>query len=458
MLSKISNRTIYDICILGSGISGIFLAYTLAQDNNRKILMIEKGKKFEERVCPIEYKINNKCINCKICSRIQGFGGLGRSEGKFNYTNDFGGSLNEKLGDELSLKLMNMVDEILCEFGADKIDLYNTENEKLKNIAKENGFEILTTKTRHLGTKLSYEIVQKMYTHLKDKIDIICETEINRITKSKNIFILSNNDICIKSKNVVLAMGTSGKDKFKNYCEEFKIDYGKARVDIGIRVEMKRKQLDDILKYSKETKIHYKCEDYEAFTYCMNPNGRVIKKYQNNMVMADGQNCNEVDNSTSNLNFTVFVPRYFNSKEESIIYVKTMLSSINKNKDRIIVQRLKDLLNNKVTTMDILNKNTVKPTLKADGCNLYNEIPKIYIDGILSIFKCIEKMTGKSIEEDTLLYGVDVKLYEPEVSTNKYFETKEKGLYIIGDCSGTTYSLSQAAASGIYLGRNLLGH
>ena len=135
-----------------------------------------------------------------------------------------------------------------------------------------------------------------------------------------------------------------------------------------------------------------------------------------------------------------------------------MLSSINKNKERIIVQRPKDLLNNKVTTMDILNKNTVKPTLKADGCNLYNEIPKIYIDGILSIFKCIEKMIGKSIEEDTLLYGVDVKLYEPEVSTNKYFETKEKGLYIIGDCSGTTYSLSQASASGIYLGRNLLGH
>lgn len=458
MLSKISNRTIYDICILGSGISGMFLAYTLAQDNNRKILMIEMGKKFEERVCPIEYKINNKCISCKICSRIQGFGGLGRSEGKFNYTNDFGGNLNVKIGDELSLKLMNMVDEILCKFGADKIDLYNTENEKLKNIAKENDFKILTTKTRHLGTKLSYEIVQKMYTHLKDKIDIICETEINSITKSEGIFALSNNDICINSKNVVLAMGTSGKDKLKNYCEEFKIDYGKARADIGIRVEMKRKQLESILKYSKETKIYYKCDDYEAFTYCMNPNGRVIKKYQNNMVMADGQNCNEVDNPTANLNFTVFVPRYFNSKEESIVYIETILSSINKNKGRIIIQRFKDLLNNKVTTMDILNKNTVKPTLKADGCNLHNEIPKIYIEGTLSIFKCIEKMIGKPIEEDTLLYGVDVKLYEPEVSTNKHFETKEKGLYIIGDCSGTTYSLSQAAASGIYLGRNLLGY
>lgn len=62
----------------------------------------------------------------------------------------------------------------------------------------------------------------------------------------------------------------------------------------------------------------------------------------------------------------------------------------------------------------------------------------------------------REISSDTLLYGIDAKFYEPEIRTNEHFETKQKGLYVLGDCSGTTYSLAQAASSGVYLGRYLL--
>ncbi|MGL5718706.1 MAG: NAD(P)/FAD-dependent oxidoreductase [Paraclostridium sp.] len=455
MEENIINNGIYDVCIVGAGISGIFLAYNLVENSNKKIILIEKGNKFEDRICPIESKSTPNCISCDVCNKVYGFGGLGRSEGKFNYTNDFGGNLGSKIGNELSLKLMNKVDGILCRFGADKANIYSTENEMIKNLAKENSFEILTTKTRHLGTKLSYEIMQKMYEYLKDKIDIVCEIKLNNIAKNEGIFILDTDKIQIKSKDVVLAIGTNGKNKLEEYCKEIKIDCGKTRVDIGLRVEMKENQLDDILKHSKEIKIYYSCKEYDAFTYCMNPKGRVIKKYQNNMVMADGQNHNETNNPSSNLNFTVFVPRYFDTNTDAYLYAKNILNSINDNNDRIVVQRLDDLLNNRHTNIEKLSKNTIKPTLNAIGCNLYNEIPKVYIDGGLSILKCIENIIGDDIDRDTLLYGVDIKFYEPEVITSKHFESNVKNLYVIGDCSGTTYSLSQAAACGIYVGEYL---
>ena len=58
--------------------------------------------------------------------------------------------------------------------------------------------------------------------------------------------------------------------------------------------------------------------------------------------------------------------------------------------------------------------------------------------------------------DDTLLYGVEVKFYNMEVDIDENLETRYKGLYIIGDGSGVTHSLSHASASGIYVARHIV--
>lgn len=449
----------YDISIVGAGVSGIFLAYTLLQTETKlKILMIEKGRKFIDRICPIESGLSKKCIDCKICNKIQGFGGMGRSEGKFNYTNDFGGHLGEKIGNENVINLMEYIDKTLCLFGADKVKLYSTENEELSRMAKENNCSILTTKVRHLGTTLSYEILNKMYLYLENKVDIKFEIDIISIDKMNNVFNLNSNENVFQSKIVVLATGISGGEKFLKYCKSFNIEPYRSRLDLGIRVEMKGDQLDPILKDSLETKISYQGDEFEATTYCMNPKGKVIKKYQEGLVMADGQNYLETDKPSCNLNFSIFVPKYFSSSNEAKECARSIIKSINQGKERIVLQRFEDLIKNRATTKEQLAKNSIQPTLEGEGGNLYNEIPKIYIDALLRIFESMENLIGKEIHKDTLLYGIDAKFYEPEISTNAYFETKEEGLYVLGDCSGITCSLSQAAASAVYLGRYLLNN
>ena len=42
-----------------------------------------------------------------------------------------------------------------------------------------------------------------------------------------------------------------------------------------------------------------------------------------------------------------------------------------------------------------------------------------------------------------------------EVELDEHLETKYHGLYIIGDGSGVTHSLSHASASGVYVARRI---
>lgn len=437
----------YDITIIGAGVSGIFLAYTLAK-GNKKILLIDKGKPLHKRSCPLD---QGESCNCDVCDKYFGFGGLGKSEGKFNYTNGFGGQLEEKIGPDVFSRLMIEVDQILCHFGGNQVEMYSTENADLVRKASACGLKVLSAHVRHLGTKLSTAILQSLYDSLQFKVDMMFQTDVTRMTNENGGFQLYLDNGMIHSQQVVIATGKSGNDWFVTQCKALGITQDVTRVDLGVRIEMRGNQLDSILQESFETKLRYQGEDYVATTYCMNPRGRIIRKYQDGLVMPDGQNYREQATGSANLNFTLFVPRYFSSMIEAEQYAHSIISGINKGKDRIVFQRLGDLKENRSTSPDAMTNNRVQPTLLGECGDLRQEVPALYTTACLEFFLALEKLIGESIDDDTLLYGIDGKFYAPMIETTKEFETRLRGLYVIGDCSGVTHSLSQAAASGIYL-------
>ncbi|WP_088070419.1 NAD(P)/FAD-dependent oxidoreductase [Gottfriedia luciferensis] len=440
----------YDITIIGSGVSSIFLAYTLL-NTNQKILIIEKGKKLEDRICSDKHQI----CDCIECDRYFGFAGLGKSEGKFNYSSDFGGELEQKVGRESLQKLMEEVDNILCLYGGSAVSKYSTVNERLARKAEESNLKMLTTEVRHLGTNLSTKIFQRMYSELASKIDIFFEVDVQQVKKENNVFTLNTNKGVFDSKNLVFATGRSGTEWLKNQCSNLGVKQGRTRLDLGIRVEMHEQQLRSILQETFETKLSFEHEGVISTTYCMNPKGRIIRKFQEGLVMPDGQNFREKEAGTTNLNFTLFTPKYFPSLKEANTYANEVIGKINNGTDRIVVQRLGDLLNNESTTKVKMINNCIQPTLAAESGNLTSEIPQFYLQILKGFLNQLEKFIGETIDEDTLLYGMDGKFYSPMIETNRNFETSIEGLYVIGDCSGVTHSLSQAAASGIYLGNIL---
>ncbi|MCP3031898.1 NAD(FAD)-utilizing dehydrogenase [Halobacillus sp. A1] len=441
----------YDITIIGAGVSSVFLAYTLLQtESGLSIHIIDKGKELSERKCGLD---EGKSCECEDgCSKYIGFAGLGMSEGKFNYTNDFGGELGKKIGKNRVSELMKEVDEILCYFGAEQVDLYSTKNESLAARASAHSLKVLSTEVRHLGSNLALEVFQNMYESIKDRITFTFSAQVESLIK-KDCFTIGTNQGNFHSEKLVLATGMSGSEWLASRTASLGLYPGKTRLDLGLRVEMKGDQLDSILKETFETKLQYRDRGYTSTTYCMNPKGRIIRKYQHGLVMADGQNQHEKEVPSTNLNFTLFTPRHFHSYDAAMKEAKRVIGGINDKRERVVVQRLEDLKKNTATSC--IENNLIRPSLKGDTGNLNDEVPGLYIETLLHFFEALEGLMGETIHPDTLLYGMDAKFYEPKIYTNEKFETEIPGLYLAGDCSGDTHSLSQAAASGIYLGKLL---
>ena len=121
----------YDVMIIGAGPGGIFTAYELMlKSPDKKIAVFEAGYPLEKRVCPIDGVKVKSCIHCETCAIMKGFGGAGAfSDGKYNITNDFGGTLHEYIGKEQALELMRYVDEINVANGGEGTKMYSTSLE-----------------------------------------------------------------------------------------------------------------------------------------------------------------------------------------------------------------------------------------------------------------------------------------------------------------------------------------
>lgn len=436
----------FDVVIIGAGVSGLFAAMKLAKTSKR-ILIVDSGKPLNERLSSLGQDIASNQTD----DRYFGFGGLGLSEGKYNFTNDFGGDLASKIGYQKSLLYQQKVDQLLCQYGADKKVLYRTFDAELAESANRVGFKILSTQIRHLGTHLSTVIFQAFADYLSSRVEFAFNSKVSHIDSLPSQLVLTlTNQKMITAKNVIVAVGRSGMNWLEAITKKLSLNYENTRLDLGFRIEMHSKQLSSLLQKTAETKLYFQSKNYRATTYCMNPNGRVIAKYQEGMAMPDGQNCHEVGHS-ANLNFTLFIPKWFKTRSDADCYLKQTIAKINQQQGVIAAQRLGD-----IDARFYHRKNDIKPTLStAIFTDLLPITPANYLHNTCDFLIALEKLLGETIDGNTILYAMDSKSYAPVIKTDKYFLTQIPHLYIIGDCSGVTSSLSQAAASGLFIAEHL---
>jgi uncharacterized protein len=450
----------YDVIIVGAGASGIFTAYELAQKNtNIRILIVEKGNSLEKRTCPIDGKKIKACIHCKVCNIMNGYGGAGSlSDGKYNITNNFGGELFKYVGREYALELMNYVDEVLCKMGGADAKLYSTANSELKSKALQYDLHLLDAKVRHLGTDRNLGILKNIFDFLKDKIDFLFNNEVVEIGKSCDEFFVHTKDEVFTCRDLVAATGRSGSKWISEMCKNLKIKTESSRVDIGVRVELPAAVFEHITSEVYESKIVYRTKKYSDFvrTFCMNPHGEVVNENTNGIVTVNGHSYSNPELHTENTNFALLVTNHFtepfkNSNEygESIARLSNMLGG------GVLVQRFGDLVQGRRTNEHRLAKSFTRPTLNATPGDLSLVLPKRQLDDIIEMIYALDKIAPGTANEDTLLYGVEVKFYNSMVEVDEKLETAVKGLYVLGDGSGVTHSLSQASASGVHVGRIL---
>ena len=452
----------YDVIIIGAGPGGIFSAYELSRKSpEMKIAVFETGNELSKRKCPIDGVKITKCVNCPTCSIMNGFGGAGAfSDGKYNITNAFGGTLYEYIGKDTALELMKYVDGINASFGGDKTKLYTTANSEIKTLCLRNDLHLLDASVRHLGTDINFEVLTNMYNALKDKVDFYFRTPVQDVRREGGGFVVSTEKGEFSGGKCIISVGRSGSKWMESICTALDIPTQSNRVDIGVRVELPAEIFKHITDEVYESKIVYKTEKYQdqVRTFCMNPKGAVVTENTNGIVTVNGHSYEDPAMQTENTNFALLVSKHFtepfkdsNGYGESIAKLSNMLGG------GVIVQRFGDLIRGQRSTQRRIDRSFITPTLKATPGDLSLVIPKRILDGIIEMIYALDKIAPGTANDDTLLYGVEVKFYNMEVKVDEHLETPTKGLFVIGDGSGITHSLSHASASGVYVARYILG-
>ena len=451
----------YDVIIVGAGPGGIFAAYELMQlKPELKVGVFESGHRLEQRRCPIDGKKIKSCIKCPTCSIMSGFGGAGAfSDGKYNITNDFGGSLYEYIGKKTALDLMNYVDTINMKYGGEGTKLYSTAGSKFKTICIQNDLHLLDASVRHLGTDINYVVLENLYHHLKDKVDFYFDTHVDTVRKTDDGYEIIAKDQTYTCKDCIISVGRIGSKWMESVCKQLDIPTKSSRVDIGVRVELPAEVFAHLTDELYESKIVYRTETYgdKVRTFCMNPKGAVVSENTNGIITVNGHSYEDPSRQTANTNFALLVAKNFsepfkdsNGYGESIARLSNMLGG------GVIVQRFGDLIRGRRSTPNRIEEAFITPTLNATPGDLSLVLPKRILDGIIEMIYALDKVAPGTANDDTLLYGVEVKFYNMEVEVNEKLESRYRGLYIIGDGSGITHSLSHASASGVHVARNIV--
>ena len=454
----------YDVIIIGAGPGGIFSAYELSKlCPEKKIAVFEEGQPLEKRRCPIDGKNVRHCIGCPTCAIMNGFGGAGAfSDGKYNLTNEFGGTLYEYIGKQKAMELMHYVDDINVACGGAGTKLYSTADSGFKRLCLQNNLHLLDASVRHLGTDINYKVLENLYAKLKDHVDFHFLTPVRALTVTADGGYAAETDKgTFTGRKCIISVGRSGSKWMESVCQSLDIPTKSNRVDIGVRVELPAEVFAPITDELYESKIVYKTEKYQdkVRTFCMNPRGAVVNENTNGIVTVNGHSYEDPAMHTENTNFALLVSKHFtepfrdsNGYGESIARLSNMLGG------GVMVQRFGDLIRGQRSTPKRIEKGFMTPTLAATPGDLSLVMPKRILDGIIEMLYALDKIAPGTASDDTLLYGVEVKFYNMEVALDRNLETPHKGLFVIGDGSGVTHSLSHASASGVYVARYLAEH
>lgn len=451
----------YDVAIIGAGPGGIFSAYEFALKRpDLKAAVFEAGYSLDKRHCPIDGDKVKSCIKCPTCAIMNGFGGAGAfSDGKYNITNDFGGTLYEYIGKDKAIELMKYVDDINVRHGGSETRMFSTAGSEFKKICMQNKLTLLEASVRHLGTDINYVVLENLYNELKDKVDFYFHTPVEKIELIDGGYHLIYKDGSIDAKKCIISVGRSGSKWMETVCNDLEIPTSSNRVDIGVRVELPAVIFAHLTDQLYESKIVYRTEKFEdrVRTFCMNPYGSVVNENTNGIVTVNGHSFEDPKKRTENTNFALLVAKHFsepfkdsNGYGESIARLSNMLGG------GVIVQRFGDLERGRRSTAKRIEEGTVRPTLAATPGDLSLVLPKRIMDGIIEMIYALDKIAPGTANDDTLLYGVEVKFYNMEVKLDEHLETRHPGLYVIGDGSGVTHSLSHASASGVYVANEIM--
>ena len=456
----------YDVVIVGAGPAGLFCAYELVENNKKlKIALIDKGRRAETRMCPM--KINGgKCVNCPTCQILSGYGGAGTfSDGKLNFIPKLGKSdLFKYMSQSEAYELIDDTEKIFNKFKMDA-EIYPSNmdeaNEIKKDVAKT-GARLLLIKQKHLGSDKLPTYIREFTDYLEDKgVDIYENANVlDIVSKDKNNHeVVIENKESLHAKKVVVAPGRTGAKWVQELADKYNILYTSQSIEIGVRVEVRKEILEDITNVIYDPTIFIKTDTYtdEIRTFCTNPGGFVAKENYYGFICVNGHSLKDIKSNNSNFAFISKVgltEPVTNTRlyGESIARIANTLGD-----GKPIIQQLRDLKKGRRSDWKRLSKGFIEPTLKdCVAGDLSLVLPHRIITNILEGLEKLDKIIPGVNNDETLLYGPEIKFFSNEINTNNKFKLEDYDIYFVGDGAGKAGNIVTAAATGLVAARDIL--
>lgn len=462
-------KAFYDVAIVGAGPAGLFAAYELIEKNKKlKIVILDRGKKVANRFCPMNTK-KIACANCNPCNILSGYGGAGTfSDGKLNFIPKLGKSdLFKYMGQEEAYNLIDETEEIFNKFKMDS-DVYPSNMEEANKIKKKvalTGARLLLIKQKHLGSDHLPEYIEGICEYLTDKgVDLVENadvTDIHSISSDEHdvIYSVNKKEKTLKCKNLIIAPGRTGAKWVQELADKYGIPYLSQSIEIGVRVEVRKEIMEDLCNIIYDPTIFIKTDTYgdEIRTFCTNPGGYVTKENYYGYICVNGHALKDKKSMNSNFAFISKVSLtqpVTNTRlyGESIARIANVLGD-----GKPIIQSFKDLKSGRRSEWHRIEKGFIEPTLKdCVAGDLALVLPHRIIMNIKEGLEKLDKIIPGVANDETLLYGPEIKFFSNEIETDNNFKLKDYNIYFVGDGAGKAGNIVTAAATGLVAAKDII--
>ncbi len=435
------------IVIVGAGVAGINAATKLVDNGypGNLITIIDKGKDPYQR---------------PHSEVMLGFAGAGLfSDGKYCYlSNAVGGHLTKYCGEEKAQELVDEGMEILKRFHPDPSKIMYSAPTEQPNFIKPY-FNLRLAPTYHIGTNYLHDMGKKWFDWLEEKgVKFEWLTQIGNIDFDNEIIyshtLTNNGDHNFDSNfhyydKLIYCTGKSGIDLTQKLIETHKLEFESKPIQIGVRMELPQKYVDNLVDIAYDFKLYQKPNDEVSLrTFCTNNFcAYVAEEVTYNMKSFNGHSFKDEDYRNDMTNFGIIME--IKGIDNPFEWSKNVVEKCQIDGKGLYYSPNKTRKPSQTSEKNELN------VVELDNLDLFKDIYGKYAEYIINFINDMDKI---------FKFGNDFGIYIPEVkhlseevlvnyqnlSLNQY-----PNVYFGGD-SLSARGIAVSAAQGLYIGSSLL--